>query len=80
MASGIRKRRIFYNVQYTEEERQIIKEVRQALLREKGIEIREKEVLLRYWYSNNLKLPGTLHNLEAYHKWFNDPEVQNLTD
>jgi hypothetical protein len=37
MSFGIKKRRIYYNTRYTEEERKWAKEVRHTLKREKNI-------------------------------------------
>ena len=56
MSGGIRKRRIYHDVSYSEEEKQWIKDVRHALVRDKSIEISEGEVLLRYYYAGNLKM------------------------
>lgn len=42
MSGGIRKRRIFYNVRYTEEEMKSIEDIKDALKRQKNIEINEK--------------------------------------
>lgn len=42
MSGGIRKRKIFYNVRYTEEEIKWVQEVKDALKRQKNIEINEK--------------------------------------
>ena len=48
-------------------------------MKHKGYEIESKEVLLRYFYSSDMKMENCIKNLEGYYKWFNDPEIQNLS-
>jgi len=55
-SAGIRKRKIFYNVEYTAEEKQWIKNVRRELKNKNNIYIEEDQTLLRYYYSSNLDM------------------------
>ena len=48
---------------YTEEEERWVKEVRQALKRKGNINIKEDQVILRYFYSADLVLEKCLERL-----------------
>jgi hypothetical protein len=54
--------------------------VRKALKKEKGIEIEEDQVLLRFYYSSEFQLEQCMEKLEKYHQWFTNPEIQKVTD
>lgn len=80
ISNGIRKRKIYYNVDYTELEERWINTVRKELKKEKNIEIEEDQTILRYYYSADLVLEKCLERLVKYHEWFTSPEIQIVTD
>lgn len=76
---GIRKRRIYFNVEFTEEERKWILAVRKQLKQDKHIHIEEDQTLLRYYYSSDLQMEQCVAKLAIYHEWFHNPDIQTIT-
>jgi hypothetical protein len=77
-ANGLRKRQIYYNVEYTRQEGQWIRDIRLALRDREGYASIEDQVLLRYYYSSDMILEKCLERLAKYRDWFGSAEIQSV--
>lgn len=71
----MRKRKIYLNVAYSQQEREWIALVRQELAKT-DIRIAEDDVLLRFYYSSECDLPYCMEKLSGYNQWYSDPKIQ----
>lgn len=76
--NGKDRRHIFYEVEYTEKEHELIREFREYVRKDIDEKEYDDPTLLRYLYSGDLKPKEALDKLKTYHEWMHNPAIQNL--